>query len=543
MFALCIIVYITGMQLTLMDIDASQYASISREMLSNNSFLQVYDLGKDYLDKPPMLFWLSALSMKIFGINHFAYRLPSFVFALLAIYSTCRLALLYYKKEVAILSALILASCQAMFLILHDVRTDTMLMGWVIFSIWQLAQWNKNKKIKHFIIGCIAIAGGMMSKGPIALIVPSAAFVPHWVLKREWKAFLRWEYILGVLIIVVLLLPMSIGLYQQFDLHPEKVVNNQTGVSGLRFFYWTQSFGRITGESTWKEYGYFLFLMQNMLWSFLPWIIFFLAALVLAIHQLINQRFILWKNQEWISTGGFIVTYCLLGSSQAQLPHYIFIAFPFAAIVTANFLYSLLYENKYPKLKKLLHVFHSALYGLLWIALIVLLWWSFPQLPKFVAVLACLCFFSTLYLHFAKQLPIPRLFLLSFSTIIGINIFLNTALYPKLLKYQAGSEVGKFISEKKLPQDKVIIYNFSVGRTMHFYGQSIFKTIDSLKQLNKGDIVLASLDEIRAIDSVGFKPTVLLKGEDYHISTIDLKFMNPKRREGETKKYVLARVD
>ena len=66
----------------LMDIDAAQYASISREMLERNSFLQIYDLGKDYLDKPPMLFWLSALSMKIFGISDWAYRLPSFIFLL-----------------------------------------------------------------------------------------------------------------------------------------------------------------------------------------------------------------------------------------------------------------------------------------------------------------------------------------------------------------------------------------------------------------------------------------------------------------------------
>ncbi|HEX8357335.1 MAG TPA: glycosyltransferase family 39 protein, partial [Segetibacter sp.] len=307
LFAACIIVYLFGMQLTLMDIDAAQYASISREMLTNGNFLHLFDNGADYLDKPPMLFWLSALSMKIFGINHFAYRIPSFFFALLAVYSTYRLALLFYLKEVAIFAALILASCQAMFLIMHDVRTDTVLMGWVICSIWQIAEWNENKKFSAFIFGCVAIAGGMMTKGPIALIVPIAAFAPHWILRREWKAFIKWEYLLGIAIIAVLLVPMSIGLYQQFDLHPEKVVNGKTGVSGLSFFYWTQSFGRITGESTWKEYGYFSFLMQNMLWSFLPWIIFFLIALVLNVQQLFRQKGRLSKNQEWISTGGFIV--------------------------------------------------------------------------------------------------------------------------------------------------------------------------------------------------------------------------------------------
>ena len=65
LFALLGVHLIGVFSIPLMDIDASQYASISREMLERNSFLQIYDLGKDYLDKPPMLFWLSALSMKI----------------------------------------------------------------------------------------------------------------------------------------------------------------------------------------------------------------------------------------------------------------------------------------------------------------------------------------------------------------------------------------------------------------------------------------------------------------------------------------------
>ena len=55
-----------------MEIDSVQYANISREMLQNKSFLQIFDQGKDYLDKPPMLFWLSSLSMYFFGINDFA---------------------------------------------------------------------------------------------------------------------------------------------------------------------------------------------------------------------------------------------------------------------------------------------------------------------------------------------------------------------------------------------------------------------------------------------------------------------------------------
>ena len=203
-----VVVYILSMfYVPLMDIDAAQYASISREMLERKSYLQLYDLGKDYLDKPPMLFWLSTISMKIFGIHDWAYRLPSFLFSLIAIYSTFRLAYIFYKKEIALLSALVLATSQAMFLINHDVRTDTMLMGWVTFSLWQLAAWYATNKWKYFLLGFIGIAGGMMTKGPIALMVPVFALVPHFILRREWKQFFRWEYLLGIFIIAIALIP------------------------------------------------------------------------------------------------------------------------------------------------------------------------------------------------------------------------------------------------------------------------------------------------------------------------------------------------
>jgi len=138
---LCIAACLTGWCIPLMEVDAVQYANISREMLQHKSFLQVYDQGAEYLDKPPMLFWLSSLSIYLFGINDYAYRLPSFLFSILAVYSTYKFARLYYTERLALIAALVLASSQAMFLINHDVRTDTMLMGWVALSIWQLAAW------------------------------------------------------------------------------------------------------------------------------------------------------------------------------------------------------------------------------------------------------------------------------------------------------------------------------------------------------------------------------------------------------------------
>lgn len=109
--SVCVVVYIIAMwQIPVIDIDAAQYASMSREMMENGSYLKLYDLGFDYLDKPPMLFWLSSVSLQLFGVFDWAYRLPSVLMLLLGIYATYRLALLFYHKTIAQLSAIVLAS-------------------------------------------------------------------------------------------------------------------------------------------------------------------------------------------------------------------------------------------------------------------------------------------------------------------------------------------------------------------------------------------------------------------------------------------------
>src|SRR3954463_16252122 len=101
LLAAILAVYITGMLVDVMTVDAAQYAEMSLEMLRTKSFLKVFCLGQNYLDKPPLLFWLDSVSYFIFGVGNFAYKLPSLLSALLGIYSTYRFALLYYSRETA----------------------------------------------------------------------------------------------------------------------------------------------------------------------------------------------------------------------------------------------------------------------------------------------------------------------------------------------------------------------------------------------------------------------------------------------------------
>ena len=201
-----------------MPVDAAQYASISCEMLENGDFLQVKHKHQDYLDKPPLLFWLSTFSFYLFGVSDFAYRLPSFLFSIIGLFATYHLAKRLYNKNIALLSILILAHCQAWFLFNHDVRTDTLLAASVITAIWQLVAYIDTEKYKYLVGSSFFLALAMLAKGPIGLMLPVLALGSHFLLKRQWHIFVKWQWFLVFVLVMLFLLPMLLGLYQQLSL-------------------------------------------------------------------------------------------------------------------------------------------------------------------------------------------------------------------------------------------------------------------------------------------------------------------------------------
>ncbi|HEX5169352.1 MAG TPA: glycosyltransferase family 39 protein, partial [Cyclobacteriaceae bacterium] len=125
--------YVGGLFIPLMNNDSAHHANIALHMYESGDFISLIDRGKDYLDKPHLLFWLSALSYKIFGVNSFAFKFPSFLFSILALYSTYRLGARIYSKRVGALGSLILATAYGFFLANNDVRMDALLTGAIIF--------------------------------------------------------------------------------------------------------------------------------------------------------------------------------------------------------------------------------------------------------------------------------------------------------------------------------------------------------------------------------------------------------------------------
>ena len=543
-----VLVYVIGMiQIPLMDIDAAQYASISREMLESKSYLQVFDRGKDYLDKPPMLFWLSAFSMKFFGVHDWSYRIPSILFLLIACYSTFQFTKLYYTQRTAQLATLILASSQAFFLIAHDVRTDTMLVGWVMLSIYLLAKWSLENRNQLFFAAMTAIAGGMMTKGPIALVVPVLCFAPHWLVQKKWEFFYKPIYILGIIWIAILLIPMSVGLYQQYDLHPGKLINQIPISSGLKFYYWTQSFGRYTGENFYHEMSYPTFLLENMFWSFLPWIFVFLWAIGYRILNWVRNGF-QPTSPELISFFGFILTYIVLSRSQAQLPHYIFVVFPLASIIVASHWDALLWSSeRISKGIKWFYGFHLFIFSILCSVLVMIAFVPFGRIHWAGIIFITFLIIILLLIVFSKQALGQKWFYLSLYSMLGVNLILNSHFYPQLLPYQWGNRTAAFMDQQGIDKNKVMAYQLPNSYALHFYGQHIFPV-----NMDSAAFEIAPLKNVEYVvtdktnEAVIFKkyPQAhwIMEADRFHVTLLTLPFLNPATRFQETHPYGILQL-
>ena len=299
-----------------------QYASMSREILRNGNFLHLFDNGQPYLDKPPLIFWITALFFKLLGPSDFVYRLPSLFFTIILAYSTYKFSRLFYTEIVSQIAAILLISSQAIFVMNADVRTDIYMMAPMMVAVWQFSEFFQSKRLKNLVIGWVAISFSMMGKGPIGLVIPIIIITIDLVYNGKIRHVLDKRMFLGILACGLCLIPMSYGLYTQF------------GYEGVEFFYWTQSFGRITGSSNWNNATGPLYLFNVFLYVFLPWTIIFLLAMINRVVKAYKEKNC-GEKTEIISLLGFVFPMIILSLSNYKLPHYIYCVIPFASVLTA----------------------------------------------------------------------------------------------------------------------------------------------------------------------------------------------------------------
>ena len=523
-----------------MNVDAAQYATISRQMMETGSYLEVYLNGADYLDKPPLVFWLSSLSFSLFGVSNFTFKLPAVLVILLGLWSTFQFTKLWYNDKKAKLASVITATTMAFYLITNDIRMDGMLMGFCMAAIWQLSLYLKKGAFSNLFWGALFTACAMMTKGPMGIVLIGAGLGMDILIKRDWKSLFKWEWILFLVLVGIFLIPMCYGLYQQFDLHPEKQVYGLDGPSGLRFFFWTQSFGRITGEIYWSNNTGPFYFLQTMLWDFQPWLILGFLAIFYKLRRMFV--FNLKKEKEYISLMGFILMFIALSSSNYKLPHYVFPLFPFLAILCADFIVEFLGSSSRSWKRGLMgyQVFIAHLFFIL-IGLLII--WMFPA-SNFLWYLAYLFFVAVYYaIAFTQGDYSEKLVYSTAWSSVAIGFFLGAYFYPHLLNFQCNSQIGKYLSEKGVEKHEVLNTSSSSYALDFYTGYRVeMVNVNKLKDIGAPSYLICAQKNLEIINKAYPQQyQVVEEYPNFKVTQLKMGFLNPKTRKEYLKTYMILK--
>ena len=511
-------VYIVGLNTDVIEVDAAQYASISMEMLQNKSFLQITERGINYLDKPPFLFWINALSFQLFGFNNFAYKLPTLLFSILGLVYTFKLGRDLYSPEVGRNAAIVLATSLGFVWTNNDVKTDALVMSAIVMSVYFLIQYLDRKSFKHLILASVMLSIGMMTKGPMGFIFPCTIVGTHLIVKRKWEQLFYPTHLLVPIVLLICLLPMCYGLYHQFDLQPEKIVNGKVGVSGLRFFFWEQSFGRITGENVWENNTTYLYLFHALFLLFLPYSF-------IMIYTYLNRAKKIYKDRvvrEAITFLGPLIVLLALSFSSYKIPHYALVVFPFVAIACGYELSKL--EMSRPKWMKYHNLFLLILSLLL--GVISLLIFEFS-----IFFLTILLFLSGIAFYFFKNENSSKQL---FTIAILLAFIFNAQIVPNLLTYSEGRQFAALIQEKGIDESPIYFFNRD-SRAIEFYLKKRISVVDiptiqQKERNNENAWYFMSNDGKEAMERsnlmIESQHFILMKG----LNRIDFKFLNPQTR-------------
>lgn len=538
LFALVALAYIVGMFLPLMENDSAQFGCMALRMHNENDYLNLIKRDFDYLDKPHMHYWLAVFSFKIFGVHNWSYRLPSLLFSILGAWSTFGLGELLYNKHVGRLAALILVTAQAFVLANHDVRTDAVLLGATIFGLWQLIEYIKTNKLLNMILGAAGVAIAFSTKGQIAVFVSGIAILCYLLYERKWKTVWSWKVLVGLAVFLLVSTPMFYAYYQQFDLHPEKVVNGQTGSSGIWFIIWGQSLARLAGQEGSTDYFFFY---HTFLWAFLPWSLITVAAMVRRTIDFFKIKFKKQPGYEFLTLGGILIILHIINFSDSKLPHYLNILFPLFAIITASYIYnlagkSITREQRNQNTMKVILVVQFVIVSVMIVLAAVLSLWVFPVDNILIGITASALLVLIILQTFKRHVTFGRIVVVSVLMSVLLNFVLNANFYPKLLKYQGGAAIAEQAKNNGVQIDSIYIYDKLESMSLDFYSGRInpWLSFEELQQkITEGEKIWLFVyeEDKKVLEEKGISWTNSLSAPHFRVSMLKSKFLNPATRD------------
>ena len=291
----------------------SNYALTAKEMVLSGDWLSPQIYGTYWYDKPIMIYWLIALGFKIFGIADWVVRLPSAIFGALSVatmYQSTRT--MSGKWALGLIGASVLGTSLMFWTVAHGVITDMVLLYTTLMVMIYSYKGLVEQKPYAMIVAYVFAALGVLTKGPVAIVLPGMILLVFAGINRSWsmvKAIFDWR---GILAFCVVCLPWYVYMY---SVHGQDFINGFLGLHNVT---------RAT-QSEHPEDNVWWYYLAIFLGASMPWT----GAVIYGIIDGFKQRhtgFI--YNMTW--GVGIVLFYTLMAT---KYPLYTFVSLvPFSAI-------------------------------------------------------------------------------------------------------------------------------------------------------------------------------------------------------------------
>jgi 4-amino-4-deoxy-L-arabinose transferase-like glycosyltransferase len=170
----------------LMDTTEARYGDIGRVMAESGDWITPwFRPGIAFWGKPPLSFWCTALSFKLFGVNEFTARLPHWILGVLGGWLVWNLAARRSIRE-AVIAVALLTGCLIYYFASGAVMTDmalTLGLTLSMWSFWLTVQPNQLPALQTRArwLFFVSLGWGLLAKGPLAPVLAGLA-IGAWLL-------------------------------------------------------------------------------------------------------------------------------------------------------------------------------------------------------------------------------------------------------------------------------------------------------------------------------------------------------------------------
>ncbi len=324
-------------RMSLTEPDEGRYTEIPREMLATGQYLLPHLNGVLYFEKPPLYYWLNALSIKTFGLNEFAARFWSAALGFLGLLLVYALARRMAGRRAALLSAAVLGTSPLYLAMAHLTTIDMTLTFFFTLTLvcFYFAQ-EDHGRVKHERFYWYAMFVGaaltVMSKGLIGIVLPGAIIGLYLLFSRRWFVLKRVPWVTGILLFLAIAAPWHVVVAMKNDRF-------------LWFYFVREHFLRYLTKLQ-DRYEPFWFFLPVLAWGLLPWTALLPSSFLDFIRKhrpgkrharAVDPTLFLWL---WA-----IVIVVFFSASDSKLIPYILPALPAFAILAALALDTLLDES------------------------------------------------------------------------------------------------------------------------------------------------------------------------------------------------------